>query len=139
MPVAISECCVEFGALDRILYNLLNNACRHSAAERIHLALFPVPDENGENLRFVLLNALKEEDRVRLRSMDLKTLFQVGVSSTGSGYGLHVAAEFVAHAFGLASPEEAVADRYLGANLIADQFAIWFHWPIVAEADMAVA
>ena len=33
--MAISECCVEFGALDRILYNLLNNACRHAASDRI--------------------------------------------------------------------------------------------------------
>ena len=132
-PVAISECCVEFGALDRILYNLLNNACRHAAGGSIQLALFPVPDEHGPVLRFVLLNALADEDRAHLRSMDLQTLFQSGVSTTGSGYGLHVAAEFVAHAFGLSSPEEAVAGRYLGVELLGEQFAIWFHWPIVAE------
>ena len=28
----IAESCVEFGALDRVLYNLVNNACRHTAS-----------------------------------------------------------------------------------------------------------
>ena len=132
-PVPISECCVEFGALDRILYNLLNNACRHVAGTSIQLVLFPVPDEHGENLRFVLLNALTSADAEHLRGIDLQTLFHAGVSTTGSGYGLNVAADFVANAFGLATPEEAVAGRYIGAKVLRGQFAIWFHWPIVAE------
>lgn len=131
--VAISECCVEFGALDRVLYNLLNNACRHGAGNRIHLAIFRVPEEEGRNLRFVLLNALSEEDETRLRSTNLQSLFESGVSTTGSGYGLNVAAEFVAHAYGIAQPEEAVAQSYLGAKLLAHRFAIWFHWPIVTD------
>lgn len=131
--VAISECCVEFGALDRILYNLLNNACRHSAADRIRLVLFPVPDAEGENLRFVLQNAIEEADLAQLRNTDLQSLFRAGVSTTGSGYGLSVAADFVANAFGLAAPEAAVAGQYIGATLLHDHFVIWFHWPIVAE------
>ncbi len=130
-PVDISECCVEFGALDRILYNLLNNACRHSAGDRIQLILFPVPETQGENLRFVLLNALSESDRDHLRTLDLQSLFRAGISTTGSGYGLNVAADFVANAFGVRTPEEAVAGQYLGATLLGDHFAIWFHWPIV--------
>jgi hypothetical protein len=123
----------KFGALDRILYNLINNACRHSARESIQLVLFPVPDPQGENLRFVRLNALSSGDRSRLRGADWHALFRAGVSTTGSGLGLNVAAEFVANAFGLATPDEAVAAGYLGAQLLHDQFAIWFHWPIVAE------
>jgi signal transduction histidine kinase len=128
----ISECCVEFGALDRILYNLLNNACRHTAAEVINLALFPVPDRTGDNLRFALSNAVAETDEEYLRAMDMRTLFQAGVSTTGSGYGLNVVSEFVANAFGLQAPDEAVAQRYVGAILFNGSFVIWFHWPIVA-------
>jgi hypothetical protein len=135
-PVDISECCVEFGALDRILYNLINNACRHTTGESIRLVLFPVPDAPAENLRFVLLNTMTGGDHEHLRHTDLRTLFQAGVSTTGSGYGLNVAAEFVAHAFGLSSTEQAVEGRYLGAELLNDQFAIWFHWPIVPEKQV---
>ena len=132
-PVAISECCVEFGALDRILYNLINNACRHTAGELLRLVLFPVPTAEGEDLRFVLLNPITSADAERLGGGDLRTLFQTGVSTTGSGYGLSVAADFVANAYGLSTPAAAVDGGYLGARLLVPDFAVWFHWPIVAE------
>ncbi|HEX8309820.1 MAG TPA: ATP-binding protein, partial [Chthoniobacteraceae bacterium] len=132
-PVAISECCVEFGALDRILYNLINNACRHTTGDVLRLVLFPVPTPEGENLRFVLLNPIGPGDAERLGSGDLGNLFETGVSTTGSGYGLSVAADFVANAFGLATPAAAVEGGYLGARLLPPDFAVWFHWPIVAE------
>jgi signal transduction histidine kinase len=131
--VDISECCVEFGALDRILYNLLNNACRHTAREVIDLLLFPVPDRDGENMRCVLVNALAEADEAHLREVNLGTLFDAGVSTTGSGYGLSVVAEFVANAFGLSSPDKAVAEQYVGVTLRQGNFVIWFHWPIVSR------
>ncbi len=131
--VAISECCVEFGALDRILYNLLNNACRHTAQGAIDLVLFPVPDRGGENLRCVLVNALAGADEANLRNVDLGSLFDAGVSTTGSGYGLSVVAEFVANAFGLGSADRAVAGKYVGVTLRQGKFVIWFHWPIVSQ------
>jgi signal transduction histidine kinase len=131
--VAISECCVEFGALDRILYNLLNNACRHTAQGTIDLVLMPVPDRGGENLRCVLVNALAPADEAHLRNLDLGSLFAAGVSTTGSGYGLSVVAEFVSNAFGLGSPESAVARKYVGVTLREGKFVIWFHWPIVSH------
>ena len=131
--VDISECCVEFGALDRILYNLLNNACRHTAQGVIDLVLFPVPDKGGGNLRFVLVNALAAADEAHLRNVDLGTLFDAGVSTTGSGYGLSVVAEFVANAFGVGSSDGAVAGKYVGVTLREGKFVIWFHWPIVSH------
>ncbi len=131
--VAISECCVEFGALDRILYNLLNNACRHVADDTLRLVLLPVPDTDGENLRIILINSLSAADSQRLRDIDLATLFKDGVSSTGSGFGLSVAAQFVANAYGLSSPTVAVAEKYLGASILGEEIAVWFHWPILAE------
>jgi len=131
--VAIAECCVEFGALDRILYNLMNNASRHTEGDVIRLVLFPIPDRQGENLRFVLINEVSAADRSYLQNKDLRTLFTAGVSTTGSGYGLNVAAEFVSSAFGLTTPEAAVERAYLGARLLHEQFVIWFHWPIIGE------
>jgi len=131
--VAIAECCVEFGALDRILYNLMNNASRHTEGDIIRLVLFPTPDRQGENLRLVLINQMSAADRSYLREKDLRTLFRAGVSTTGSGYGLTVAAEFVSSAFGLTTPEAAVEGGYLGARLLHEQFVIWFHWPIIGE------
>jgi signal transduction histidine kinase len=131
--VDISECCVEFGALDRILYNLLNNACRHSSGETIELVIFRIPDAQGENLRFVLQNHVTEADAAHLAGAELRNLFEEGVSTTGSGYGLAVVTDFVANAFGLTTPAAALDGQYLGARLLAQEFAVWFHWPIVAD------
>ncbi len=127
----ISECCVEFGALDRILYNLLNNACRHSAADTIRLTILPLPKDH--DLRFVLSNPVSAGDESRLATRDLHDLFKPGVSSTGSGFGMTVAADFVANAYGIASREIAVKKDYLGAQVIDHQFNAWFHWPIAED------
>ncbi len=127
----ISECCVEFGALDRVLYNLINNACRHSAREAIQLVILPVPPAEPENLRFALLNRVSAEDEERLAGRPLRELFRPGVSSTGSGLGMTVAADFVTNAYGLADREAALDGRYFGAKLVDSHFVAWFHWPIV--------
>lgn len=132
-PAAISECCVEFGALDRILYNLINNACRHAVGEAIRLVLLPVPDAEGKDLRFVLINEISAPDFEHLRELNLGTLFQEETSTTGSGYGLAIATDFVSHAYGLKSPVQAIEGGYLGATLLGHSFAAWFHWPRVVE------
>lgn len=127
----ITECCVEFGALDRILYNLINNACRHTAADEICLTILPLPNE--QDLRFVLANRVTAEEEARLAGRELRELFQPGVSSTGSGLGLTVAADFVAHAYGLSSRTRALEKAYLGAVLLEHEFTAWFHWPIAPD------
>ena len=142
---ALTECCLESAALDRIFYNLSNNACRHSADGRLDMVIFPVPHAPGECLRYVLSNAIKAEDATTLRGLqnaggadsvgkgaglNLEALFTPEVSSTGSGFGLTVVADFVAGAFGLSNRHEALHERYVGAVLDGDMFRAWFHWPI---------
>ena len=139
---ALTECCLESAAIDRIFYNLANNACRHASGDRLEMAIFPLP--SGECLRFVLSNQVNEEDARLLRglqpegadSVDRGTgqsffvLFEPTVSSTGSGFGLTVVADFVASAFGLKNRQEALRNRYVGAVLDGSTFRVWFHWPI---------
>lgn len=129
----ISECCVEFGALDRILYNLINNASRHTSFDHVGLTIIPLPETDSVDLRFVVTNEVSESDAAALQGRDLGELFQPGISSTGSGFGMTVAADFVANAYGLGSRDKAVAGEYLGACLSGRQFAAWFHWPIAPD------
>ena len=136
---------MESAAVDRIFYNLANNACRHAVGERIEMAIFPVPESPGECLRFVLSNEVSEQDAAYLLSLiqsggadsvdrgsgqSLFALFAPKVSSTGSGYGLTVVADFVAAAFGLRDSKEALRERYVGAVLDSRTFRVWFHWPM---------
>ena len=145
----LTECCLESAAIDRIFYNLTNNAARHAADEHLDMVIFPLPEPLGDEcLRFVLSNQVSEEDADRLRgqsrspladSADLGTgrslfdLFEPEVSSTGSGFGLTVVADFVAGAFGLKDRTEALRQRYVGAILDGRTFRVWFHWPMAHE------
>ena len=65
--------------------------------------------------------------------LNLEGLFAPRISSTGSGFGLTVVADFVAGAFGLRDRAQALHERYVGAVLDGDIFRVWFHWPIAHE------
>ena len=145
---ALTEWCLESAAMDRIFYNLANNACRHAAGDRLEMAIFPVPEPPGECLRFVLSNELDAADAAYLKSLErsdgadsadkgralsLLALFEPEVSTTGSGFGLTVAADFVAGAFGLRDRGEALRERYVGAILDGNTFRVWFHWPVASN------
>ena len=132
----IAECCVEFGALDRVLYNLINNACRHTASGEVKLSIRgqPAGHAQPDNLCFCVSNPVEVEEGHRLSARgDLRTLFEPGVSSTGSGLGLTVAADFVTNAYGLRNHGLALDGSYLGARLHQGGFHAWFHWPIAAD------
>ncbi len=130
----IAECCVEFGALDRILYNLIDNAARHAAGEKVALTIVPLPEKDTVDLRFILTNEVSAGEVSALSGRDLSELFNPGVSSTGSGFGMTVAADFVANAYGLSKRDRALREQYIGARLLDQRFAAWFHWPIAADA-----
>ena len=144
---ALTECCLESAAIDRVFYNLANNACRHAASDQIDMTIFPLPG-NPECLRFVLSNEVNETDAMLLHSLirrggadsvdrgsgqSLLALFEPEVSSTGSGFGLTVVAEFVAEAFGLHDRKEALRERYVGAVIEGNVFLAWFHWPAASD------
>ena len=144
----LTECCLESAAIDRIFYNLATNACRHAAGDHIDMAIFPIPEPPGECLRFVLSNEVGEADAAYLRALiqsggadsfdkgtglSLMALFAPKVSSTGSGFGLTVVADFVTGAFGLRDSREALRERYVGAILDGRTFRAWFHWPMASN------
>ena len=142
---ALTECCLESAAIDRIFYNLAANACRYAADERLEMVIFPVAESPGDGcLRFVLSNRVSNADAARLHAQipaggadsvglgtgaSLFALFEPGVSATGGGFGLTVVADFVAQAFGLRDRAEALHERYVGAILDGHTFRVWFHWP----------
>ncbi len=153
----LTECCLESAAVDRIFYNLANNARRHAVGDRVTMTIFPVPEAPGDGLRFVLCNEVGEEDAAFLGGLarsggnggagesgdtgkavclDLPALFAPAVSSTGSGFGLTVVADFVSSAFGLSNSQEALRERYAGAKLEGLTFRVWFHWPLAHTAHL---
>jgi signal transduction histidine kinase len=124
----VAESCVECAAVDRVAYNLLNNAARHAADPVVEAWLA----KGSTDLRVVVANGLADADRAALEpivGVDPARLFS-GFSTTGSGHGLRIVSELVGQAYGVASVATLVREGYVGATTLEETFVAWFHWPL---------
>lgn len=136
----VADRCVEFSALDRVIYNLINNATRHSADHRVMVGIYPLFDCSSPSLRFVVANRIDPLQRSALEQrfgQQWSDLFRGGFTfssdgSKGHGFGLAICAELVANAYGLSNGPAAIAGNYVGARPHGDLFVAWFHWPVAA-------
>ncbi|WP_029631857.1 histidine kinase [Zavarzinella formosa] len=115
--------------LDRVLYNLINNAMRFAADSEVGMWVFPV--RNGL-VRWVIRNRLTPKQVEFLLGnlhADFKSLYAGGITTDGHGIGLANCAEIVAACFGVDSPDQAVEEKYLGAVVEEGSYYAWFHWP----------
>lgn len=125
----IAASCLENAALDRVLYNHINNAARFTANGRVALWIFSV---GHGAVRWVVSNAMRECDSQWLASAagaNLCVLYRGGLTRGGVGAGLAICADFVASAFGVPHPQIAVNEGYLGAAVVDGEYHAWFHWP----------
>ena len=125
----VSARCLETSSIDRVVYNYLNNAIRFASDGAVTLWIFPV---GGELTRWVVQNRVSTDQATFLAGAtgpDLGRLYAGGITRGGSGIGLTNCAEIVADCFGLDSPAEAVARKYLGALACGEDYYAWFHWP----------
>ena len=131
----ITTRCLETSAVDRVLYNLINNAARFAIDDRIRIdALEVTPGV----IRWVVQNRIAPDQWDWLdRSLgeDLGRLFQGGVTRGGHGIGLSNCADFVKAAFGLSDIDAAISGGYIGARRVGDSFWAWFHWPSVRSEE----
>jgi signal transduction histidine kinase len=122
--------CLEAAALDRVLYNLVNNAARFTADGRVRLRVDRVAPGTA---RIAVTNPV---DPVQVDWLGSATeapgdLFRGGVSRGGRGLGLWASASVVARAWGQVDAEDAAALGVVGAKLSDGEFAAWFLWPIL--------
>ncbi|NJM07689.1 HAMP domain-containing histidine kinase [Candidatus Gracilibacteria bacterium] len=131
----ISERCLEFAALDRVIYNLINNAIAHCADAVVYVVILPLGD-HPEHLRFLIYNRIHEDQRATLitRFPDGPSqLFYGGFTTGGQGLGMRICADVICSAYGLATVEQGLQEGHFGVALHDDFFVTWFHWPIVAD------
>ena len=133
---SVADCCIEFAALDRVLYNLINNATRFTTDGAVYVRVDPLVEAAAEgpgNVRFAVINRISAGQRARLRERfggdDLRELFVGGFTTGGHGVGLRICADLVVHGYRLPSLREALTCGLVGARIIDDSFVAWFHWP----------
>ncbi len=124
----IAESCVEVSAIDRAVYNLLNNAVRYTNHPEIHVWLVPLP----RDLRVVVANLVSEAHQAALRealARDPSAPFGTFTTS-GSGHGLRIVADLVGRAYGISTVEALTQGGHVGTALHGEVFLSWFHWPL---------
>ncbi len=134
-----SERCLETSALDRVLYNLVNNAVRFSQDLKVDLVFFPT---SKEVVRICVLNRVSEEQSEWLET-NLQhngiALFQGGLTVGGTGIGLSSCAQIIGQVFGVDETELLVERGYVGATILENEFCAWFHWPTLQLSETEVA
>lgn len=130
----ITNRCLESSAVDRVLYNYINNAVRFSAGEYVRLNVIQI---KNSFIRWVVENELTDRQKTWLEETlegSLQDLFQGGYTRGGQGIGLSSCTDLVAASFGVSS-DEAIEKRYLGAKVCDNVYYAWFHWPIYLQQD----
>lgn len=126
----VADSCVEFTALERAAYNVLNNAVTHAGKSQIEMSVAVIEG----HLRFAVGNDLRPEMLPLLSAKlaeDAAGLFGT-FSTTGSGHGLRIVADLVGNAYGVTSLDELVAEGYIGTAVVNERFVAWMHWPVLA-------
>lgn len=133
----LASCCLEASAVDRVVYNYVNNATRFSAGPNIRMEILPI---GGDTVRWIVANPISRDQAQWLRketSGDLSQLFRGGLTRGGNGLGLSNCADFVAAAFGLPDIDSALQGRYLGAMVEDGWYLAWAHWPALYPEESA--
>ncbi len=120
----------EVAALDRVLYNHVNNAARFAGDDRVRITAFRV---NKQLVRWVVENTLLPDHNFQLVKAfngDLSKLYHGGFTRGGHGIGLSLCAEIVAAACGVTEQDELLESKYVGAEVRDHRYLAWFHWPV---------
>lgn len=127
--------CPEFSTVLKQLYNLMDNAARHTADRTVVVRVYAKPYAEPRSVRLVVANALTPDERATFSPDVLSALWR-GYTTTGSGLGLSSCAALVADAFGLEGPEQAVDLGYVGSRLTDTGYIASFHWPVVTGGSI---
>lgn len=125
----VTTCCLEASALDRVVYNYINNAMRFAASDVITLTILPI----GNVLRWVIENDVEPHNLHWLEQNignNAQVLYKGGITNGGNGIGLANCAEIVSASFSI-KPSEAIEQGYVGAKVIGSRYYGWFHWNAV--------
>jgi hypothetical protein len=109
--------CLEAAALDRVLYNMINNAARFTTDGHVRLRVDLV---TPSTVRIAVGNSIGAEQGdwiEREMEGDPSRLFLGGATRGGQGVGLQAAAAIVARAWGQVMPGEAVESGAVGARV----------------------
>lgn len=130
----IAESMIELAALERVLYNLVNNAVRHCAQPHVGIRIAPSP-HFVDLVSIEVWNALSNDQYQQLLTLcpdgQWHRLVCESLSTTGSGLGLGICADIVAHMCGMDHIAQVLAAGYFHVTATPTSFHVQFAWPLV--------
>jgi len=132
----IASCCIEFATLDRVVYNLVNNAIENAESDTVALRVDPIAGDDGS--RHLTIHTLNEVSGARAEALrerfgaDLRGWFKTDYTTGGRGLGLRICAECAAKAYHTTA-RDALDRKIAGAALQGERCAVWVHWPAVLD------
>jgi len=132
----IACCCLEFSTVDRIIYNLMNNAFQYGSGDFVDFSIGVDDSRHPKNLVVTIENQVDLDHFEVLKTRfdaNWNALFLGGFTTGGSGDGMRICSECVCNAYGYTSVEEALQDGLIGALGNAPRFRTWFCWPLLAD------
>jgi K+-sensing histidine kinase KdpD len=131
----IASCCLEFSTVDRVVYNLCNNALKYTSGNVVELHVNAVEEKDPKNIRILTYNEISSEQEASLRKQfqdKPSQLFYGGyTNSQGKGIGMSICLECVSNANGINSQTKSIEHGYVGAAILEGGFAVWVHWPLI--------
>ncbi|TVP48242.1 MAG: hypothetical protein EA350_03630 [Gemmatimonadales bacterium] len=134
---ALAARCLEAAALDRVLYNMINNAARFTSDGRVRLLVELV---TPTTVRIAVANSIEAAQGSWIEQEtegEVSRLFLGGSTRGGQGVGLQAAAAIVARAWGQVMPGEAVETGAVGARVRGEAFTAWIVWPALLGTSAA--
>lgn len=128
----IADSVIELAALDRVLYNLVNNAVRHAEGQDIVMSISRY-HASDDMVQFIVSNPISEMHYRKLNQLTGQnpyTLVTTPTTTTGSGLGLGICADIVAHVF-QTDIDEILRQQFFTVQWHARTFDVSFVWPLV--------
>jgi signal transduction histidine kinase len=130
----IAESVIELAALERVLYNLVNNAVRHCAQPHVGIRITP-SSVFADMLDIEVWNTIDDAQYQRLRALcpdaHWDRLIRESLSTTGSGLGLGICADIVAHVCGMDDVAHVLATDSFRVSVTPESFHVHCVWPLV--------
>lgn len=141
----IASCRAEATLLDRITIGLIEHAAGQAVDGRIRLGLRPFEGDRDDARTLVRITVLCRIDQAHRAALwqqfgeNIGEIFHHESSPSGPGRDLRAWGELVVRGLGLASVPHALEHGVLGARLIDQWLATWFHWPAARRTASASA
>jgi len=131
----IADSVIELAALERVIYNLVNNAVRHTPNHEV-LINITYCDNSHELIQISVSNVITDaqvDGLIQLTANKPDRLILMPLSTTGSGLGLGICADIVAHVF-QSDVDEIIRQRYFTVSWQDGRFTVDFVWPMVTTS-----